>query len=261
MPDRVTNTINGGGSGDNESKVYYRPTVINCYEKPMASIDDWWTQWRSFMFKNHIQLHKEGGVGSGGAVSVHPYTLLSPISKAKYPSISAQEAAVSLPLQTLTLAIFDAVLVHMMNTVGGGKGDVWGGIRSTLCTQLNHKKSARTLEILQTQYSDMEVVFLQEVASSFASHIRRHALGSIYDVLVPSDIDAERDQNSFILLKKGRYAEVKEVTKEVIALLPASNGTKSKVPLAKGDLLVLLAEDKLDKTSYIFASFHGDTNG
>eukprot|EP01031_Cornospumella_fuschlensis_P038453 gene38453-46735_t len=262
MPDRVTNTINGGGSGENDSKVYYRPTVINCYGKSMPTIDEWWNQWRNFMFRSHIQVHKEGGVGAGGAVSVHPYTLLSPISKAKYPSITTQEAAVSLPLQTLTLAIFDAVLVHMMNTLGGGSGgDVWGGIRSTLCTQLNHKKSARTLEILQSKYSDMEVVFLQEVASSFANTIRRHALGNMYDVHMPVDIDAERDQNSFILLKKGRYVDVKEVTKEVIALLPSGNGSHSKVPLAKGDLLVLLAEDTLDKTSYIFASFHGDTNG
>lgn len=37
--------------------------------------------------------------------------------------------------------------------------------------------------------------------------------------------------------------------------------TSTKVPVARGDLLVLLATDQLDNSQNIFASFHGDTNG
>jgi len=51
--------------------------------------------------------------------------------------------------------------------------------------------------------------------------------------------------------------QVREVTAEVAKHLNSS----VKVPLARGDLLALLATDKLDQTQYLLASFHGDTNG
>ena len=38
-------------------------------------------------------------------------------SVAKYPALTDEEAEISLALQTLCLAIFDAVMVHMMITL------------------------------------------------------------------------------------------------------------------------------------------------
>ena len=70
-------------------------------------------------------------------------------------------------------------------------------------------------------------------------------------------MDADRDQNSFILLKKDIFREVKEVTNDVLKELDTSKD----VPLAKGDLLALTAVDAEDGTKYLLASFHGDTNG
>ena len=70
-------------------------------------------------------------------------------------------------------------------------------------------------------------------------------------------MDADRDQNSFILLKKNNFRDVKEVTNEVLKELDTSKD----VPLAKGDLLALTAVDAEDGTKYLLASFHGDTNG
>ena len=46
--------------------------------------------------------------------------MLQKIKKSKYPAISAEEEAVSIPLQTLCQAIFDAILVHIVNTVSAG---------------------------------------------------------------------------------------------------------------------------------------------
>ena len=52
-----------------------------------------------------------------------PFEMLQPIKKAKYPDITEEEEMVSLPLQTMCGAIFDAILVHIMNTVSSP--DVW----------------------------------------------------------------------------------------------------------------------------------------
>ena len=39
------------------------------------------------------------------------------IPRSKYPALSEEEERVSLPLQCLCLALFDAVQVHVMNTL------------------------------------------------------------------------------------------------------------------------------------------------
>lgn len=249
MPDRMTNTI--AVSSPAEGSYAYRPTVINCYAGRLDSLAGWWTAWTRFMFRD--KLHTKGSSTSSGVL---PYQLLAPISRAKYPSISKEEAAVSLPLQTLSLAIFDAVLVHMMHSLGSA---VWQPIRSSLCSELNHKKNDRTLQILETAYGAMDAIFLQEVAANFRAVAARRKIGDLFEIHQPEPLDADRDQNSFILLQKGRYADVKEVTGEVLKFLNTSSSAKA--PVARGDLLVLLATDRLDRSQYIFASFHGDTNG
>ncbi len=43
--------------------------------------------------------------------------LIEPILHSKYPAITQDEQEISIPLQLLCLAIFDAILVHMLNTV------------------------------------------------------------------------------------------------------------------------------------------------
>lgn len=42
-------------------------------------------------------------------------TLLQPIKRSKYPTVTQEEEAISIPLQVLALAVFDAILVHVMN--------------------------------------------------------------------------------------------------------------------------------------------------
>ena len=45
------------------------------------------------------------------------YETLLPIKRSKYPALSEDEERLSIPLQTLCGAIFDAILVHMMNSI------------------------------------------------------------------------------------------------------------------------------------------------
>ena len=252
MPDRVTNTLSDANGAD-----VLRPTVINCYAKDLSDSKVWWGHWKNFMFVDPVQLSLDKPAAVVGS-------MLAPIKKSKYPAIETDEEMMSIPLQTLNLAIFDAILVHMLNTVSPD----WNSIRDTICTKLNRKKTDRTIEILTTTYKDYDMQFLQEVGSAFIKSASKneHVL-SLFDVHVPIKLDTKRDQNSVILLGKNKYQSVTEVTDKVIALYNSKNAD-SKLPVADGDLFAITVE-KLDSTDnqlrnygkYLLASFHGDTNG
>jgi hypothetical protein len=245
MPDRVTNTINTVNEG-----VVMRPSVINCYNSgDLGTMDQWWSQWRSFIFEREVTIKKHGV-----ETVVKIKDMLSKIKRSKYPSITPEEEAISIPLQTMCAAIFDSILVAMMNAI-----DVkaWQPMREDMCNKLNRKKAERTMEILEKSYGNVDIQFLQEVASSFADAAKEKPLSSLFDIFYPASMDSDRDQNSFILLKKGKFSEVSEVTGEVLKQLE----TAKQVPIANGDLLALKCVDAEDGTKYILASFHGDTNG
>ena len=247
MPDRVTNTINAA-----DGSVVTRPTVINCYSGDLGSMDSFWSAWIDFMFKKEITIKKKGT-----DVTTKIKDMLTPIKKSKYPSITSAEEKISIPLQVLCAAIFDAILVNMMNTLEPG----WQPLREDMCNKLNRHKLDRTIEILEKSYSDSDVIFLQEVASAFGGSATKATLGSkMFDVISPATMDGDRDQNSFILLRKDKYTLVKEVTAEVLAELKVVSGSKP-APVMNGDLIALSATDIVTKTKYLLASFHGDTNG
>ncbi len=265
MTDRVTNTINVVG----DEQPLTRPTVINCYDGKtldgsvvtLDSVGSWWPVWLEFMFQRKVSTVDKK---SKSVVEKEISKMLQPIKKSKYPSLTEEEEKISLPLQTLCGAIFDAVLVHMMNELSPVAGPNaikggWEGIRTNMCDRLNRHKTTRILDILETTYKDQDLVFLQEVASSFKAKAQAQKLGSIYyDVMSPSDIDGDRDQNSYILLKKGRFSGFREVTEGVLETLALNN---PKAPVAKGDVFALTAKDTVTGANMLFASFHGDTNG
>ena len=184
------------------------------------------------------------------------YSMLLPIKKSKYPAITEEEEAVSLPLQTMCGAIFDAILVHMMNTVS--EPDVWQPLKRTMVENLNKKKVPHTLEILSSVYSNSDIIALQEVSLSFINQAASGPLGQTYHVIAPGDLDAVRDQNSVIFLNKNTFPA--GATNEISALVSASFPEGVDVPVAKGDILAITTTDK-DGTPYVVASFHGDTNG
>jgi hypothetical protein len=330
MPDRLTNTIETS-SGD----IILRPTVINCYSEPLDTLDLWWASWKRFMFLDSISLKAKASSASSSSSSsstksVKITDIIQPIKRAKYPAITEEEEKISKPLQVMTLAIFDAILVHMMNTLdhqpssatttataaaasastSGStpalKGSAlsttatvgaqpWFQIRNTICEKLNKNKNQRTIEILTSAFYSppaTDIVFLQEVGKTFQSTAKRHErFNALYDMFSEGSGGdgggggggAERDQNSMILLKKGKYELVREVTAEIIkgyeaiprvaAAAASGSGSKS-LPVDEGDLFAILVRENLSSSSsssssastgagqsYLLASFHGDTNG
>ena len=117
VPDRITNTVRDKSGCD-----VMRPTVINYFSGEMSTKSSWWAAWRKFVFHTKVEL-----CDRAGATLI--LSLLDPISAVKYPALSADEELLSIPLQVLCLAIFDAILLHILNIVGK---DSWPGIRTSL---------------------------------------------------------------------------------------------------------------------------------
>jgi hypothetical protein len=253
MPDRISNTIDTQSGGTE-----FRPTVINCYQGDLGSTKRWLAQWIDFMFHKKITLR--AGDGKDGKTTL-VRDMLTKISHSKYPALTADEEEISVPLQTLCLAIFDSILVHMLNHAA----PKWQPLRTNLCNKLNLHKADRTIEILEQSYMDQDVMFLQEVDTSLVKKIEgSELLGRAFNMAAPASMDSDRGQNSVILLRKGVFADAKEVTEAVVSQGDAQKGpssASSKLALEPGDLLVLSATRRRDGSKFVLASFHGDTNG
>lgn len=232
MPDRVSNTIQR-----KSGTPLYRPTVINCYPGELNTLDSWFEQWLNFWFDTDVDIN-----GNGESVKV--YTMLKAISKAKYPKVTEEEEAVNKPLQLVMQAIFDAVLVHLMQIKAG---DIWQSLRTDICESLNTQKNELIGNILRDQYSSFDVFFLQEVGNDLVVKLRDVFDGTHY-IQLPSDYDDERNQNSVILLKRSIFSEPDEVVD-----VDKVDGQGA------GDLLVL--KTSIGEKEMVLASFHGDTNG
>ena len=246
MPDRITNTINVAGS----HFPVCRPTVINMYDGDLGTLDRWWPAWEAFMFDNALEIKTKKGVEEK-----IPYQMLHPIKKAKYPEISAEEEQVSLPLQTLCCAIFDAILIHIMNEVS----TEWQPIKRAIVESLIKEKVTKTLDILEkATYIDSDIITLQEVSSAFIDQARgRPKLGTMFWIIAPGNMDAMRDQNSVIFLRRETFPEGQSM--EITSLVESSFEQGVEVPIAKGDILAITATD-WEGIPFVVASFHGDTN-
>jgi hypothetical protein len=249
MPDRITNIINTA-----DGNTFFRPTVISMYEKDLSTQEIWWKSWERFMFDTTMKMQ-----GSDGVVAdTNAYKLLQPISKAKYPSITEQEANDSLPLQTMCGAIFDAILVHMMNTVS--KPNIWQPLKRAMVENLNKKKIPHTLGILEKQYVNSDIITLQEVSVSFIEMAQNSLiLSKNFHIVAPKDIDTSRDQNSVICLKKTTFPTGAKYT-EITDLVQNEFGDADKKMVAKGDVLAITTENAAGE-KFVIASFHGDTDG
>jgi hypothetical protein len=247
MPDRITNTLNvEGGEGQ-----VYRPTVINMYAGDLSTMDKWWGAWEKFMFDDKLRIK-----GKTGIDEKIPYEMLQPIKKAKYPDITSEEEKDSLPLQTMCGAIFDAILVHMMNSVS--RPSEWQALKKTMVENLNKKKVPHTMSILEDEYITSDIITLQEVSGAFIDQARASKLGKVFHIVAPENLDSVRDQNSVICLNRATFPG--GASKEITALVEKSFPEGAAVPVAKGDILAITATSKYD-IPFVIASFHGDTNG
>ena len=245
MPDRITNTINLHDGGR-----YTRPTAINSYNRgSLDSVDAWWALWKEFMFHTSVEVCAGGRKAKGPELVCR---LISSIPRSKYPAITEEEQAISVPLQILCLAILDAIFVHMLNVVQPR----WEDVRRELCDALIANKAPRVCAIIARSYADMDVVFLQEAAAVFATHaLATPALLAKYALLSPHDLDGKRDQNSLILADRRRFraATAVPLTREVQAAVRGA-------ALAPGDLVAVSVEDAAGRR-WLLASFHGDSGG
>jgi len=158
----------------------------------------------------------------------------------------------SIPLQLLAMAIFDAVLLHILNTVAP---KTWQPIKWSLCEAFNQNKGSKVISILEQSYADADVIFIQEAAATFVESAKP-CLGRRYMILRPYVLDGFRNQNSIILAKRGFFEEGStiDVTDHIIRL---AGGGKW---IAPGDLCAMTMQGA-DGKRYLLASFHGDTNG
>lgn len=244
MPDRFTNTINIASGGP-----VFRPTVINHSTNVLSSVAAWWPQWVDFMFKGSLEMR----TGNNGSTKrIRPCEMLSTIKKAKYPAITEEEEAISVPLQCLCLAIFDAILVHMMQVLS--PDGHWLRIKESICNATFRKKSAITTRILQS-YSGCAVICLQEASEAYLQSLRQSSLAKTHHIVIPEKVDGQRDQNSALLLSRIAFplGAEKEITDDVVA---AVEGSKLEV----GDLIAVRATHSSGRR-LVVASFHGDTNG
>jgi hypothetical protein len=132
MPDRITNTINL-----QDGRVCNRPTVINAYNSGcLSSVPSWWQQWKQFMFHQYVTVSDGDNMKSRLPELV--CNLIGPLQRSKYPAVSVHEQAMSVGLQILCLAILDAVLVYVLNTVAP---NTWEGLRQELCDALISNKT------------------------------------------------------------------------------------------------------------------------
>mmetsp|Transcript_4506 Transcript_4506/g.11516 ORF Transcript_4506/g.11516 Transcript_4506/m.11516 type:complete len:504 (-) Transcript_4506:322-1833(-) len=242
MPDRVTNTVQCA-----DGSRMCRPTIINAYDGDLPSVPAWFEQWLQFMFHTTAETFGNKGVVKSQRIC----QMLMIIKKSKYPDITEEEEAISLALQTVALAVFDAVMVHMVNTLARS---YWYEIKMGLFKGIYENKSRRILDILATTYDDSDIICLQEAAASFIPRASESPLNEKFHIVVPEHLDGARNQNSFILLNRARFAECKEVTKDVLSRYAHD------LRLDDGDLFALSAKST-DGTNFMIASFHGDTNG
>jgi hypothetical protein len=244
MPDRITNTIHNIDGTTN-----LRPSVISAYEGDMSTLDLWWTQWRNFIFKQEVNVLSRGK-GDGAKVVCR---LIEPILRSKYPAITADEQAVSIPLQILCLALFDATLVYLLNTVAEKS---WQRIKKSLSNGLVKQKSNRTVSILADQYSNADVIFIQEAAGAFYLQLLGESvIAERFIILKPSVLDGKRDQNSFILISRATFEDdIAEEISDIVIQFVGGNW------VAPGDLIAVTARSK-SGVDYLLASFHGDSNG
>jgi len=176
--------------------------------------------------------------------------------------LTQDEESLGVPLQVLCLAIFDAIMIYMMNSLS--PDNTWQIVKRKICDRLYRGKHDRTVEILATHYADVDILCLQECAAIFQDRYRGSPLSESHELVSPAGMDGKRDQNSFVLLKKVNFKP--ESIREVTSFLPHLTRRQGSIAqealqIAPGDLLVVEATHAVTNKKFLITSFHGDTSG
>jgi hypothetical protein len=233
MPDRVTSCIRM-----EYGEVIYRPSAITGSAEDMNTLEQWWAAWTDFMFNTPIRVR--------GTKYPTVFSRLTPIPRAKYPALSPEEEAISVPLQALSLAVFDAILIHMLCAVAPRS---WQPLKRSLHRALHEGKAAACVAVLRRHYAHADVVFIQEASDAFAA-----AAWTDLDRLVlrPPRADAKRSQVSLILVHRARFRAdtARDLTDR--ALADPACAAVDRADLCVAEIL------SADGRPHLLASFHGD---
>ena len=220
MPDRLTNTIHLS-----DGSVCFRPTVINAYDGvSLDSVEAWWSAWIQFLFYTevHVPTASKQRAAHRSQEARPICRLIGPLLRSKYPAVTPEEQAISIPLQILCLAILDAIFIFVLNSVQ--PAGAWQAVRRELCDGLIINKAARTCAIIAESYADCDVVLLQEAAAVLVELVLQNpTLHERYALLRPRTVDASRNQNSLILADRRRFRE--ESIIDVTSQVPSSCST------------------------------------
>jgi len=243
--DRYCNSIRCVDDFD-EPMTLYRPSVINfSTSNALGDPKTRWKLWKQFMFDTPVRK-------AAGNDPIMVCDMLQPLKKSKYPDLTVEEEHMSMPLQTLFLAIFDMILFRIVDEAAPGR---WLQLKK-MVVDASGNKIQRTTQILATHYSHVDVMCICEASANFLEDAR-NSFGKDYVIPVPMEMDPEKDQNSFLLLHKRIFgdAQPRDITEEVKACFPKDKP----LPLSVGDLFAVHLEAA--GSAFVLASFHGDTQG
>ena len=128
-------------------------------------------------------------------------------------NIFFHQERISLPLQTLCLAIFDAIQLHMLHTSGVPE---WPQIKQDIIEAINIKKVPRTLQILLTTYADADVLCLQECSGATVAALSASPLNETHHLVTPNLQNDKRGQNSLLLLRKDIFGAPEDLTQTTL---------------------------------------------
>ncbi|KAL3921157.1 MAG: hypothetical protein SGPRY_005000, partial [Prymnesium sp.] len=128
----------------------HRPSPVSCYPGNL-SVSAWWPAWRSFMFSPL------------GPNQSAPAERMRTLKAGQFAAIKMREEAASRAMQALALAIFDASLLHLLQSLFSYEG--WTEPRKQARSKPNapliEARSEKTLRILSSGYGKADVLLLQ----------------------------------------------------------------------------------------------------
>ena len=224
MPDRITNSINLA-----DGNILRRPSAISAYnEISLDNIETWWREWKKFMFHTLIEIFT-----ADQEIPAQPEpvcALIEPLLRSKYPAITVEEQAGSVPLQILCLGLMDAIFIFALNAVQPG---IWEPLRRELSTMLITNKAVRICSVLSNSYLDRDAILLQEASAGLVDELQKWpALQERFALLRPATLDFRRNQNSLILVSRAffRAQTAVDVTQQVKRESEMITRLKSPVP-------------------------------
>lgn len=101
------------------------------------------------------------------------------------------------PLQVMFLAMYDSVLLYIVNEIGG----FWQMLRETICYNLVKTKNRRLTAIMGTVYKEYDIIFVQEAAKTFEINSNDVDLYNNFKLYHSDDL-GDVNQVSMILISK-----------------------------------------------------------